>query len=57
MPGYILFKSNFWSNHIDGIDNSQRFPDVDKYILERYQYYETIENNWGIYYKLKSPKM
>lgn len=55
-PNYILYKSDFWSNHIDGIDNSQRFPDVNKYILERYQHYETIGNNWEIY-KLKSSKL
>ncbi|MDD5438815.1 MAG: hypothetical protein PHS37_01350 [Candidatus Omnitrophica bacterium] len=50
-PEYILVRSNYWTNTVDGMDTARRVGDVDRFIRSRYAPCEVIEDNWQIYRK------
>ncbi len=41
----ILYKNNFWSNQIGGINNEERFPIIINYIKQNYEFFKKIDDN------------
>jgi hypothetical protein len=37
-PHIIIYSTNYWSYNIDGRNMKDRFPKLDRYILENYKY-------------------
>ncbi|MFC1855287.1 hypothetical protein ACFL2A_01940 [Thermodesulfobacteriota bacterium] len=47
-PNYILFKSHTFYNRFDNIENQERFPDVNNFILANYSPYQNV-NGFEVY--------
>lgn len=47
---YIIYKNNLWTNNFDFISNKKRYPILNKYINENYQFLKLIDDQeiWEI---------
>ena len=48
-PKYLVYSSKSWTQNLDNIINSQRFPKLMEYVNSNYSHYETVSDYWEVY--------